>query len=60
MTAFETARLTAAEVAGSDIPELLDVHLSNPAYLELTEGSGGVAGDENPERRSATWRWRRS
>ena len=40
MTVFETARLTAAE--------LLDVHLSNPAYLELTEGSGGVAGDENP------------
>jgi RimJ/RimL family protein N-acetyltransferase len=44
VTVFETARLTAAEVAGSDIPELLDVHLSNPAYLELTEGSGGVAG----------------
>ena len=27
-----------------DIAELLDVHLSNQAYLDLTEGSGGIAG----------------
>ena len=52
MTAFETARLTAAR-CGS-IPELLDVHLSNPAYLEPTEGSGGVAGGENP---NDGWPW---
>jgi RimJ/RimL family protein N-acetyltransferase len=44
VTAFETARLAAAEVAEHDIPELLDVYLSNPGYLELTEGSGGVPG----------------
>jgi len=44
VTVFETARLIAAEVAEEDVPELLDVYLSNPAYLELTEGSGGVAG----------------
>ena len=44
MTVFETARLVAAEVAEEDVPELLDVYLSNPAYLELTEGSGGVPG----------------
>jgi RimJ/RimL family protein N-acetyltransferase len=44
VTVFETARLAATEAAEEDIPELLDVYLSNPAYLELTEGSGGVAG----------------
>ena len=44
MTAFETPRLTAAEVTEDDISELLDVHLSNQAYLDLTEGSGGSAG----------------
>jgi RimJ/RimL family protein N-acetyltransferase len=44
VTVFETARLTAEDVAEEDIAELLDVYLSNPAYLELTEGSGGVAG----------------
>jgi RimJ/RimL family protein N-acetyltransferase len=44
VTVFETARLTAAEVTEEDVPELLDVYLSNPGYLELTEGSGGVAG----------------
>ena len=44
MTVFETPRLTAAEVTEDDIAELLDVHLSNQAYLDLTEGSGGIAG----------------
>ena len=44
MTAFETPRLIAAEVTEDDIGELLDVHLSNQSYLDLTEGSGGVAG----------------
>ena len=44
MTVFETPRLTAAEVTEDDIAVLLDVHLSNQAYLDLTEGSGGVAG----------------
>ena len=44
MTIFETSRLTAAEVSEDDIAELLDVHLSNQAYLDLTEGSAGVAG----------------
>jgi RimJ/RimL family protein N-acetyltransferase len=44
VTVFETARLVAAEVCEEDISELLDVYLSNPDYLELTEGSGGVAG----------------
>ncbi len=44
MTVFETVRLSAAEAAEDDLPELLDVYLSNPAYLELTEGSGGVPG----------------
>ena len=44
MTVFETPRLTAAEVTEDDIAELLAVHLSNQAYLDLTEGSGGIAG----------------
>ena len=44
MTAFETPRLTAAEVTDDDIAALLGVHLSNQAYLDLTEGSGGAAG----------------
>ena len=44
MTVFETPRLTAAEVTEDDIAELLEVHLSNQAYLDLTEGSGGIAG----------------
>jgi len=44
VTAFETPRLTAAEVTEDDISELLEVHLSNQAYLDLTEGSGGSAG----------------
>jgi len=44
VTIFETSRLTAAEVSEDDIAELLDVHLSNQAYLDLTEGSAGVAG----------------
>lgn len=44
MSVFETARLTAAEATEDDVAELLDVHLSNPAYLDLTEGSGGVPG----------------
>jgi RimJ/RimL family protein N-acetyltransferase len=41
---FETPRLTASEVDEEDIAELLEVHLSNQAYLDLTEGSGGAAG----------------
>ena len=41
VTVFETPRLTATEVTEDDIAELLDVHLSNQAYLDLTEGSGG-------------------
>ena len=44
MTVFETPRLTAAEVAEDDIAELLAVHVSNQGYLDLTEGSGGIAG----------------
>jgi RimJ/RimL family protein N-acetyltransferase len=44
VTVFETARLTATEATADDIPELLDVYRSNPAYLDLTEGSGGVPG----------------
>jgi hypothetical protein len=44
VTVFETARLKAEEAAGDDIAELLAVYLSNPAYLDLTEGSGGVPG----------------
>jgi hypothetical protein len=43
VTVFETSRLTAAEVTEDDVSELLDVHLSNQAYLDLTEGSGGLA-----------------
>lgn len=44
MTVFETPRLSAAEVTEADISEVLEVHLSNQAYLNLTEGSGGVVG----------------
>jgi RimJ/RimL family protein N-acetyltransferase len=44
VTVFATPRLTADGVTEDDIAELLDVHLSNQAYLDLTEGSGGVAG----------------
>jgi RimJ/RimL family protein N-acetyltransferase len=44
VTVFETARLVAAEVSEADVAEVLDVYLSNPAYLDLTEGSSGVPG----------------
>ena len=44
MTFFETPRLRATEVTEDDITELLEVHHSNQAYLDLTEGSGGAAG----------------
>jgi RimJ/RimL family protein N-acetyltransferase len=44
VTGFETTRLSATEVGEDDIGDLLDVYLSNRAYLDLTEGSGGVAG----------------
>jgi len=44
VTVFETPRLTAAEVTEDDVSELLAVHLSNQAYLDLTEGSGGTPG----------------
>jgi RimJ/RimL family protein N-acetyltransferase len=41
---FETARLTAGEIAEADLDDVVAVHLSNPAYLELTEGSAGEPG----------------
>jgi len=44
VTGLETPRLTATQVTEDDVGELLDVYRSNPAYLDLTEGSGGVAG----------------
>jgi RimJ/RimL family protein N-acetyltransferase len=47
VSVFETARMTAAEITEEDLAEVLDVYLSNPAYLNLTEGSGGIPGTYN-------------
>jgi RimJ/RimL family protein N-acetyltransferase len=44
MILFETARIAAADVVEDDLAELLEVYVSNPAYLELTEGSAGMPG----------------
>lgn len=44
MTFFRTDRLEVVEVGEDDLDDLLAARLSNPAYLELTEGSAGVAG----------------
>jgi len=41
---FETERLIVREVAAEDLDAILSVYLSNPDYLELTEGSLGEAG----------------
>ena len=43
VAAFTTARLTVEELDGSRLASVLPVYLSNLAYLELTEGSGGEA-----------------
>jgi RimJ/RimL family protein N-acetyltransferase len=39
-----TPRLLIDHVREEELPELLGVYLSNPAYLELTEGAGGEPG----------------
>ena len=41
---FETPRLRAVAAADSDLDRLLEVYLSRPDVLELTEGSAGAAG----------------
>jgi RimJ/RimL family protein N-acetyltransferase len=41
---FETERLTIRELVDDDLEQILDVYVSNPEYLELTEGSGGEPG----------------
>jgi hypothetical protein len=41
---FETERLVVREVAAGDLEAILAVYLSNPDYLEVTEGSAGEAG----------------
>jgi RimJ/RimL family protein N-acetyltransferase len=41
---FETERLLVRELEEDELEAALEVHASNPAYLELTEGSGGEPG----------------
>jgi RimJ/RimL family protein N-acetyltransferase len=41
---FETERLVLRLLQPGDVDALLEVHLSNPGYLALTEGSGGEPG----------------
>lgn len=41
---FETERLVVRRVGADDLVTLLDVHTSNPGYLDLTEGSLGEPG----------------
>jgi RimJ/RimL family protein N-acetyltransferase len=41
---IETGRLTMRGLEPDDLPRMLDVHLSNPQYLEWTEGSAGEPG----------------
>ena len=41
---FATERFTIRELAEDDLPLILDVYASNPAYLSLTEGTGGEPG----------------
>jgi RimJ/RimL family protein N-acetyltransferase len=44
VTLFRTTRLEVRETDEADIDALLNVRLSNPHYLELTEGSAGEPG----------------
>jgi RimJ/RimL family protein N-acetyltransferase len=44
VTRFRTARLEVRDTGEADIDALLGVRLSNPGYLELTEGSAGEPG----------------
>ena len=39
-----TGRLRFAEVGESDLPDLLEISLSHPEFLDLTEGSAGEHG----------------
>jgi RimJ/RimL family protein N-acetyltransferase len=41
---FETERLRIRALEPADLEPLLDVYLSNPRFLDLTEGSGGEPG----------------
>ena len=39
-----TGRLRFAEVGESELPDLLEISLSHPEFLDLTEGSAGARG----------------
>lgn len=41
---FATERLIVRELRESDLDGLLEVYVSNPAYVNLTEGSGDEPG----------------
>lgn len=44
MIKLETKRLRLREAAPDDLPALLDVYLSNPAFVAMNEGSRGEQG----------------
>jgi RimJ/RimL family protein N-acetyltransferase len=44
MLTLESARLAFREVEADDLPELLPVYLSNPAFVAMNEGSRGESG----------------
>src|SRR6185312_15551070 len=55
MIALESERLTIRELAAGDLPLLMPVHLSNPAFLALMEGSEGEAGRYDLARWQRDW-----
>ena len=44
MIELESKRLHMREITEDDLPKVLPVHLSNPEFLQLMEGSEGEAG----------------
>lgn len=55
MIALESKRLHIREIAEDDFPNVLAVHLSNPDFLQLMEGSEGEAGRYDLERWQRDW-----
>lgn len=50
-----TGRLRFAEVGESDLPDLLEISLSHPEFLDLTEGSAGEHGHYDLEMLQRDW-----
>ena len=55
MIELESERLRIRELTADDLEAILPVHLSNPDFLELMEGSEGNAGRYDLERWQRDW-----